>query len=66
MLQLFEAGIIGLVILIGIFLIFLPILVTIIVGMIFAYKLGLTGISWWAFMIFFYIIISAILGYLAK
>ena len=55
-----ELGIIGLILLI-IILILLPLIVTIIVGVAFANMLGFTGIVWWAFVILFYIVISAIL-----
>ena len=62
MLELFEiAGWTGLILII-IFLILLPVIVTFVVGIAFANMLGFTGITWWAFIILFYLIISAILG----
>ena len=62
MLGLLEgAGILGVVIFI-ILLLFVPLIVTILVGIGFANLLGFTGIFWWAFVILFYLIISTILG----
>ena len=62
MLGLLEAfGIVGIIILL-ILIILIPFVLTIIVGIGFANLLGFTGIYWWAFVILFYIVISAILG----
>lgn len=62
MLGLLEgAGILGVIIFI-ILLLFVPLIVTILVGIGFANLLGFTGIFWWAFVILFYLIISTILG----
>lgn len=58
LLELGTIGLIGLIILI----ILLPIILTIIVGIGFANMLGFTGIFWWAFVILFYLVVSAILG----
>ena len=60
-----EAGMIGLILLI-ILALLIPIFITIIVGIAFANKLGFTGITWWAFIILFYLVIGAILTYLGK
>ncbi len=66
MLRLFEiAGLTG-IILIIILLILLPVFVTLIVGMAFANLFGFTGITWWAFIILFYLLVSAIFGMLGK
>lgn len=61
MFGLLNLGIIGVILLIIIAL-FLPLILTIIVGVAFANQLGFTGIYWWAFVILFYLIVSAILG----
>lgn len=60
-----ELGIGSLMLLISI-VILLPFILTIIVGIAFANMLGFTGITWWAFVILFYIVISAILGAISK
>lgn len=65
MFGLLDLGIIGIVLLILI-AIFLPLILTILVGIAFANMFGFTGIYWWAFVILFYIIICAILGALGK
>ena len=52
MLGLEELGIVGIIILI----LLIPFLVTIIVGIAIANMLGFTGITWWAFVILFYLI----------
>ena len=66
MFKLFEiAGLTG-IILIIILLILLPVFVTLIVGMAFANLFGFTGVTWWAFIILFYLLISAILGMVSK
>ena len=41
--------------------IILPIIATIILGGFLATKLGLTGITWWAFMFLFYLIVTGVL-----
>ena len=56
-----ELGLMGLLML-GVFLILLPLIVTIIVGISFANMLGFTGLSWWAFVILFYLIVGAIIN----
>lgn len=58
-----EMGIVGLIILI-ILILLIPAILTVLVGIAFANMLGFTGIFWWAFVILFYIIIGAILGFL--
>ena len=66
MLELFEiAGLTG-ILLIIIFLILLPVFVTLIVGIAFANMFGFTGVYWWAFIVLFYLVISAILGLIGK
>ena len=60
-----ELGVIGFIILILI-IILIPFLCTIILGVAFANMLGLTGITWWAFVIIFYLVIMGILGLLNK
>ena len=65
MFGLLDLGIIGVILLILI-AIFLPLILTILVGIAFANMFGFTGIYWWAFVILFYIIICAILGALGK
>lgn len=52
-------GVIG-VILLVILLLFLPLILTGIVGVAIANLLGFNGIVWWAFIILFYIVIGAI------
>lgn len=61
MFGLMELGAVG-IILLGILIILLPIILTIIVGIGFANMFGFTGITWWAFVILFYIIIAVFLG----
>ena len=61
MLNLLEWGFLGFLILL-IIIVLIPLVVTLLVGIAFANLLGFTGIFWWAFVIFFYLIISAILG----
>lgn len=63
MFGLLNLGIIGIILLI-ILIILLPLILTILVGVAFANMFGFTGIYWWAFVILFYILISAILGFL--
>lgn len=60
-----DLGIIGFII----FLIIvglIPIVATILVGTAFATMLGFTGILWWAFVILFWLVITAILNCLDK
>ena len=66
MLGLLDLGIIGIILFVIICLILLPIIATIIVGVAFANMLGFSGLTWWAFVILFYFIISAILGAITK
>lgn len=60
MFGLLDLGVIGILLLIVI-AILLPIILTVLVGVAFANMLGFTGIFWWAFVILFYIVISALL-----
>lgn len=48
------------------FIFLIPFIITVIVGTAFANLLGFTGIVWWAFVILFYLVISAILGRITK
>ena len=62
MLKLFEIlGITSMAIII-LLLIFLPLIITLIVGVAFANWFGFTGLSYYAFILLFYLIITAILG----
>jgi hypothetical protein len=66
MLDLFKiAGLTGIVVII-LFIILLPLIATIIVGIAFANILGFTGITWWAFLIVFYLIVSGIISLLSR
>lgn len=56
-----EIGAMGFILLILI-IILIPFLCTIVLGVAFANMLGLTGITWWAFIIVFYLVIMGILG----
>ena len=60
-----ATGIIGLIMII-LFIIFLPLICTIILGIYMAGVLNLSGITWWAFIILFYIIIMGIIGKLTS
>jgi len=60
MLGLRELGMIGIVFLV-ILVLLLPIILTLIVGIGFANLFGFSGLTWWAFVILFYIIVEAIL-----
>ena len=60
MFGLLDLGLIGIGAFIILCLILLPVILTIIVGVAFANYLGFSGIYWWAFVIFFYLIIGAI------
>lgn len=57
-----ATGIIGLIMII----LFLPLICTIILGIYMAGVLNLSGITWWAFIILFYIIIMGIIGKLTS
>ena len=57
-----ATGIIGLIMII----LFLPVICTIILGIYMAGVLNLSGITWWAFIILFYIIIMGIIGKLTS
>lgn len=60
-----ELGAIGIILLL-ILVLLLPLILTIIVGIAFANMFGFTGISWWAFVILFYLVIGAIFGVIGK
>jgi len=66
MFGLLDLGIVGVVLFVIVCLILLPVILTIIVGVAFANMLGFSGLTWWAFVILFYLIISAIFGAFAK
>lgn len=53
-------------ILLALIVIFIPLLATIILGIAFANMLHLTGITWWAFIIVFYLVVMSIVGALSK
>ena len=61
MFGLLELGVLGLVLLV-VLVVLLPIVLTILVGIAFANMFGFTGIYWWAFVVLFYIVVSAVLG----
>ena len=54
-------GVIGVLLLICL-IIFLPLFITVIVGVALANILGFSGLVWWCFIILFYIVITAIIG----
>lgn len=56
-----EIGAMGFILLVLI-IILIPFLCTIVLGVAFANMLGLNGITWWAFIIIFYLVIMGILG----
>ena len=56
-----EIGVMGFILLVLI-IILIPFLCTIVLGVAFANMLGLTGITWWAFIVIFYLVIMGILG----
>ena len=56
-----EIGFMGFILLVLI-IILIPFLCTIVLGVAFANMLGLTGITWWAFIVIFYLVIMGILG----
>ena len=60
-----TTGLVGLIMII-LFIIFLPLICTIILGMYIAGVLNLSGITWWAFMMIFYIIIMGVIGKLTS
>lgn len=66
MLGLLDLGILGVVLFVILCIILLPVILTFVVGIAFANMLGFSGLTWWAFIILFYIIISAIIGACAK
>ena len=63
---LLDLGLLGIIVFIVVCLIFIPVIATIIVGIGFANLLGFTGLTWWAFLIIFYLVISAVLGVCVK
>ena len=64
MLRIFEiAGAAGILLLI-LLLVLLPLILTVIVGIAFANMFGFIGITWWAFVILFYLLVMAIFGML--
>ena len=60
-----EIGAMGFVLLI-LFILLIPFICTVVLGVAFANMLGLTGITWWAFVILFYLVIMGILGLIKK
>ena len=62
MFGLLDLGLFGIGVFIILCIIVLPVLVTVLVGIAFANLLGLTGLFWWAFVILFYLLMSAIFG----
>lgn len=58
-------GIIGIILLVTLILL-IPFVLTVILGIAFANMLGFTGITWWAFIVIFYLIVSGILSIVAK
>lgn len=60
-----ELGIMGLFGVI-IFLILLPLIVTVVIGIAFANKLGFNGLTWWCFVILFYLVVTACLSRVSK
>lgn len=63
---LLDLGFVGIILFIILILILLPAIATILVGIGFANMFGFTGLTWWAFLIIFYLVISAILGVCVK
>lgn len=43
-------------------LIFLPLFVTVVAGVCVANLLGFTGVTWWCFVILFYLVVTAIIS----
>ena len=66
MLNLLEYSVIGIIAFIIICLVVLPVFLTLFVGIAFAKYFGFTGLTWWAFIILFYFIVSAIIGLITK
>lgn len=62
MLGLLDLGLLGICVFMILCILLLPVVLTVLVGIAFANYLGFTGIFWWAFVILFYLIISAIFG----
>lgn len=56
-----ELGMLGIILMV-MFLLLIPFILTIVVGVALANVLGFTGILWWAFVILFYLIVGSILG----
>jgi len=57
-----KIGFIGLLV----FIILLPVIITVIVGVAFANMLGFSGLTWWAFVILFYIVMMGLMGFLNR
>lgn len=53
---------VGGLIVIGLFLVLLPLICTIVLGTYLATMLGLTGLVWWCFVILFWIILSGLIA----
>ena len=62
MMGLLGLGIFGILLLIVVCIILLPFILTLIVGVGLANYFGFCGITWWAFVILFYIITASILS----
>lgn len=58
---LYGMGVVG-IIMFFMLLIFLPLILTVVLGVGFANWFGFTGITWWAFVIIFYIVIAGLIG----
>jgi hypothetical protein len=54
-------GVSGLIV-IGLFLVLLPLICTIVLGTYIATMLGLTGLVWWCFVILFWMILSGFMA----
>lgn len=65
MIGLSEIGAIGIIVLV-ILALLIPFILVVIVGIGFANLLGFTGLTWWAFIILFYLVISGILAMIGK
>lgn len=63
--RLLDLGFIGLLFII-IVIILLPFVISIVVGVSLANLLGFTGLSWWCFVILFYLVITAIFSSLSN
>ena len=53
---------VGGLIVIGLFLVLLPLICTLVLGTYLATMLGLTGLVWWCFVILFWIILSGLIA----